>query len=72
VILPVYLPAAIFLLESPGRRRRFIAAFIALGTVVSTLLLAAMLRGPATARLGESTSYTALTFAPVASSLRHT
>ncbi len=53
VILPIYLPAAIFLLEPPGRRRRIIGAFIALGTVVSTLLLAAMLRGPVTASLGH-------------------
>jgi hypothetical protein len=53
VILPIYLPAAIFLLEPPGRRRRIIAAFIALGAVVSTLLFAAILRGPVTASLGQ-------------------
>jgi hypothetical protein len=53
VILPIYLPAAIFLLEPPGRRRRIIAAFIALGTVVSSVLFAAMLRGPVTASLGH-------------------
>ena len=53
VILPIYLPAAIFLLEPPGRRRHIIAAFITLGTVVSALLFAAMLRGPVTASLGH-------------------
>jgi hypothetical protein len=53
VILPIYLPAAIFLLEPPGRRRRIMAAFVALGTVVSSLLLAAMLRGPVVALLGQ-------------------
>jgi hypothetical protein len=53
VLLPTYLPMAIRALEPPGRRRTQMTAFVVLGAVVSTLLLAAMLRGPVSAHLGH-------------------
>jgi hypothetical protein len=46
-------PLAIRALEPQGRRRDIMTGFLALGTVVSTLLLVAMLRGPVTAHLGS-------------------
>ena len=52
VLLPVYVPVAVFALEPKGRRRLSIAPFVVLGLVVSGLLLAAMVRGPVTAALG--------------------
>jgi hypothetical protein len=53
VVLPVYVPTAVLILEPPGRRRLTIAPFVALGAVVSGVLLAAMVRGPVTATLGD-------------------
>ena len=53
VVLPVYVPAAVFALEPPGRRRSLMAGFIGLGSLVSAVLLLAMLTGPVTARLGD-------------------
>jgi hypothetical protein len=53
VVLPVYVPLAIRALEPPGRRRTLMAGFVVAGGVVSALLLAGMLRGPVTARLGD-------------------
>ncbi len=53
VVLPVYVPAAIWALEPPGRRRLAIAPFTGLGAVVSAVLLAALVRGPVTARLAH-------------------
>jgi hypothetical protein len=53
VFLPVYVPSAVLALEPPGRRRVTMAVFVALGAVVSTVLLAAMIRGPVTAKLGH-------------------
>ncbi|MCW2524407.1 MAG: hypothetical protein JWO63_2742 [Frankiales bacterium] len=54
VLLPTYVPLAIRALEPPGRRRTIMTAFAGLGLVVSTLLLAAMIRGPVSARLGDA------------------
>src|SRR5690242_5543039 len=51
-VLPVYLPVATWA-EPPGRRRVAMSLFVVLGAVVSVLLLAAMARGPVTARLGD-------------------
>jgi hypothetical protein len=51
VLLPTYVPLAIRALEPPGRRRTTMTAFVALGSVVSLLLLAAMIRGPVAAGL---------------------
>ena len=53
VVLPTYVPLAIRALEPPGRRRNAMTAFVALGVVVSVLLLAAMIRGPVSASLGH-------------------
>ena len=53
VALPSYVPLAIRALEPPGRRRTLMTGFAALGATVSVLLLAAMIRGPVTARLGD-------------------
>ena len=46
VILPVFVPLAVLMLEPTVRGRRRMAPFVALGGVVSTVLLVAMLRGP--------------------------
>jgi hypothetical protein len=53
VLLPTYVPVAIRALEPPGRRRTVMTGFVALGAVVSVLLLAAMIRGPVSASLGH-------------------
>jgi hypothetical protein len=53
VVLPVYVPLAVAVLEPPGPRRRLIGGFVALGAVVATLLLAGMVRGPVTAELAD-------------------
>jgi hypothetical protein len=53
VVLPVLVPAAILVLEPEGRRRMSMVPFVALGTVVAGILLAAMVRGPVTAMLAE-------------------
>ncbi len=53
VLLPVYVPAAVLVAEPPGRRRRIIGAFVALGVGVSAVLFAAMVTGPVTATLAD-------------------
>ena len=53
VVLPVLVPVAILVVEPEGRRRWMMAPFVALGVMVSGLLLAAMIRGPVTATLGD-------------------
>lgn len=53
VVLPVYVPAAIRALEPPGARRQAMNVFLAIGAVVSAVLLVAMIRGPVVARLGD-------------------
>ena len=53
VLLPVYVPVAVFALEPPGRRRALIAAFIGLGALVSVTLLGSMVEGHVTAVLGD-------------------
>lgn len=52
VVLPVYIPIAVMLLEPDRRRRSLMMGFAVLGVMVSGVLLAAMLRGPVTASLG--------------------
>jgi hypothetical protein len=49
VVLPVFVPLAVLMLEPTLRLRRRMAPFVALGVVVSTVLLVAMLRGPVSA-----------------------
>lgn len=51
VVLPVYVPMAVLALEPLGRRRTAMLPFLALGSVVSVVLLAALLHGPVTAEL---------------------
>ncbi|MFI5040535.1 MAG: DUF6629 family protein [Acidimicrobiales bacterium] len=53
VVLPVYVPVAVLVLEPPGRRRRIMAPFVALGVLVAAILLVAMVRGPVSATLGD-------------------
>jgi hypothetical protein len=53
VVLPLYVPLSVLVLESPGRRRSLMALFAVLGAVVSAVLLVAMLVGPVTAALGD-------------------
>ena len=51
VVLPVFVPFAVLLLEPTRARRWRIAPFALLGAVVAAVLLAAMLRGPVGVRL---------------------
>lgn len=51
IVLPTYVPVAVFLAEAPGARRRLIGGFIGIGILVSLALLGAMLRGPVTAEI---------------------
>ncbi len=53
VLLPTYVPLAIRAIEPPGLRKQIMTGFLALGVVVSILLLAAMIRGPVSASLGH-------------------
>lgn len=53
VVLPVYVPISILLLEPPGWRRRVISGFVVLGCAVAVVLLAGMVRGPVTATLAD-------------------
>ena len=51
VLLPVYIPAAVFALERDGRERARIAPFVVIGAGVALILLLAMIRGPIGATL---------------------
>lgn len=53
VLVPVYVPLAVWALEPRGTRRTGMLAFVLLGAVVSIVLLAAMLRGPVVATLAS-------------------
>jgi hypothetical protein len=46
VLLPVFVPIAVFVLEPRTKRRWVMAPFVAVGLVVAGILLAAMVRGP--------------------------
>jgi len=54
VVLPVFVPLGVVLLEPRRRRRSAMLVFVVLGVAVSTVLLAAMVRGPAKAVLGHN------------------
>ncbi|MCE9621471.1 MAG: hypothetical protein K8R99_03895 [Actinomycetia bacterium] len=53
VVLPIFVPAAVMLLEPKGRRRQAMGGLVVLGIGVSGVLLAAMIRGPVTATLNN-------------------
>jgi hypothetical protein len=53
VVLPIFVPIVIMLLEPTARRRWRIAPFLAIGTVVSAVLLETMLRNHPTVTLGR-------------------
>jgi hypothetical protein len=53
VVLPIYIPVAIWALEPPGWRRRVIGGFVVLGSVVGLVLLVGMIRGPVVAMLAD-------------------
>ena len=46
VVVPVFVPLAVFALEPTARRKRTMAPFILLGALVAAILLTAMLGGP--------------------------
>ena len=54
VLLPVFIPLGVMWLEPQRRRRSVMVVFVVLGVAVSTVLLAAMARGPAKAVLGHN------------------
>lgn len=51
VVLPIFVPGAVLWNEPDERRRRLMFPLVALGVVVSGVLLAAMVRGPVTVEL---------------------
>jgi len=51
VLLPVFVPIAVFVMEPQEKRRRLMAPFAAIGAVVGGILLAAMIRGPVDVKL---------------------
>jgi Family of unknown function (DUF6629) len=55
VVLPVLAPLAIMILEPPGRRRRMIGVFVALGAIAGAYLAAAIVRGDVSAHAVEHT-----------------
>jgi hypothetical protein len=46
VLLPIFVPIAVYALEPSRRRKLLMVPFIAIGTVVAAWLLVAMVRGP--------------------------
>ena len=52
VLLPVYVPVAIMLLEPPGPTRRRLAGFVAIGAVASAYLAASLVTGDVSAHSG--------------------
>jgi len=46
VLLPVFVPIAVYSLEPDKRRKRLMAPFVVIGVVVAAWLLTAMIRGP--------------------------
>lgn len=50
VLWPIYVPAAVFLIEPPGWRRRALVAFVAAGLIVGTYLLTILVAFPVVAR----------------------
>lgn len=55
ILLPVFVPLAIMMLEPPGRARRRIAGFVVIGAVTSAYLSAALLSGDVFAHSGGHT-----------------
>ena len=53
VILPIFVPTAVLVMEPPGRRRLIVVPFVVLGAVASAILLGDMIRGPIGATLGD-------------------
>ena len=51
VVLPMFVPLSVFLLEGEPRRKRIMAPFVALGIAVAIVLLIAMIRGPLSVEL---------------------
>ncbi|MFC5499400.1 DUF6629 family protein [Caenimonas terrae] len=51
VLWPVFIPAAVLLIEPPGRRRRTLAALLALGLAVGAFLLGEMVDDPVLSQL---------------------
>ncbi len=47
VLLPVYVPGSVLVIDSSPRRRRLLAGFVVLGAVIATVLLATSLTGDA-------------------------
>jgi hypothetical protein len=55
VVLPVFAPFAIMILEPPGRRRRAIGGLVVLGAIAAAYLAAAIVRGDVSAHAVEHT-----------------
>jgi hypothetical protein len=51
VLLPVFVPAAVIMLEPTRRRKWMMAPFASIGAVIAVVLLAAMVRGPISVEL---------------------
>jgi hypothetical protein len=51
VVLPVFVPVAVIMLEPTRRRKLMMAPFAAIGATIAVVLLAAMIRGPVSVRL---------------------
>ena len=52
VVLPVFVPVAVMLLEPPGRARRRLAGFVAIGAVASAYLATSLVNGDVSAHSG--------------------
>jgi hypothetical protein len=52
VLLPVFVPVAIMLLEPPGHARRRLAGFVAIGAVASAYLATSLINGDVSAHSG--------------------
>jgi hypothetical protein len=54
VLLPVFVPVGVMVLEPKGGRRSLMTFFVVVGAIVSLVLLAAMIHGPVSASLGTN------------------
>jgi hypothetical protein len=53
VVLPIYVPLAVIVLEPTRQRKLLMTPFAAMGAVTATVLFAAMIRGPVGVRLAS-------------------
>ena len=67
VVLPVFIPLAVIVLEPTRRRKAIMVPFALTGTVIAVILLAAMVRGPVGVKLAPLSSFSSASASSTAS-----